>query len=742
MRVLSLLDIDENRSPSGCLQLESFPQKNALIASLQPPNEPPVAVHHVPCDIVLVIDVSGSMFDAAPVPGESESEANGLSILDLVKHAALTIIETMDERDRLSIVTFASSVTVLQPLECMTDENKKTSRNNINSMVPKDATNLWHGILTGLKQFEGVNSDGKVPAIMVLTDGMPNHMCPPAGYIPKLRTKLPLPATIHTFGFGYSLQSGLLKSIAEIGNGNYSFIPDAGMIGTVFVHAVANLQSTYATEATLNLRYGPDTQIREAMGTSVLTSLPEPFVEPSQSGTQLCLPLGNIQYGQSRDVFLHFHSPHVSQLCGMNPGPLPIVEATIAYKLVLGNAKGNYTSTTVTHNLMEKSSMPEETVAYHESRAQICSFLSGLFPIEKQGVHAASAMGSDFEQITADLEALIEKLPSRKFSDPLNKSLMQDLAGEEPEGQISIALSKDSFFWKWGQHYLPSFLNAHTRQVCNSFKDPGPLQYGCNSSLFITCRDRLDEAFDNLPAPEPSRHKEIARSHGVRGFAFPISSASTSMGSYTPISTASVSMSSYRNSRGVCFAGTTLVQLASGRDVEIRRLRRGMKLQTPLGSRKVTAVLRTPVKDETLCRVGSVLVTPWHPISLDGKTWTFPADVAEKAVRFTGSVYSIMLQRDRNPDAHALRLDGLWGVTLGHGVTSGGDVRAHVFFGDYMEVCKSLKSLAVGPRGEFIGGGVGRDAHNGLVCSFTKDASRGRPLTWSDSVRGKDILRS
>ena len=45
----------------------------------------------------------------------------------------------------------------------------------------------------------------------------------------------PLPAAIHTFGFGYYLRSGLLKSIAEIGSGNYAFIPDAGMIGTIVV---------------------------------------------------------------------------------------------------------------------------------------------------------------------------------------------------------------------------------------------------------------------------------------------------------------------------------------------------------------------------------------------------------------------------------------------------------------------------------------------------------------------------
>jgi hypothetical protein len=46
----------------------------------------------------------------------------------------------------------------------------------------------------------------------------------------RLKGQLP---TIHTFGFGYSIRSGLLQSIAEVGAGSYSFIPDAGMIGTV-----------------------------------------------------------------------------------------------------------------------------------------------------------------------------------------------------------------------------------------------------------------------------------------------------------------------------------------------------------------------------------------------------------------------------------------------------------------------------------------------------------------------------
>lgn len=160
----------------AALRLEPVPSKDALLVKIEPPKEPATTIAHVPCDIVLVIDVSGSMAAAAPVPGEDESEDTGLSVLDLTKHAARTIIETMDDSDRLGIVTFSSKAQVIQKLLPMTDKNKDLARQNVKNMQVKDATNLWHGILEGIKLFKNVDSSGKAPAIMILTDGMPNHM--------------------------------------------------------------------------------------------------------------------------------------------------------------------------------------------------------------------------------------------------------------------------------------------------------------------------------------------------------------------------------------------------------------------------------------------------------------------------------------------------------------------------------------------------------------------------------------
>lgn len=94
--------------------------------------------------------------------------------------------------------------------------------------------------------------------MIVLGDGIPKGgvgAIPSDGHIPAMCRLGELLAPIHTFGFGYNLQLGLLQLIAEFSGGNYSFIPDSSILSTIFIHVVANLQSTFARQAVLNLTY-------------------------------------------------------------------------------------------------------------------------------------------------------------------------------------------------------------------------------------------------------------------------------------------------------------------------------------------------------------------------------------------------------------------------------------------------------------------------------------------------------
>lgn len=64
----------------------------------------------------------------------------------------------------------------MQKLIPMTAANKKSARKKIGSMKTCGITNLWGGIREGLGLFDSVPAVGNVPAVMVLTDGIPNHM--------------------------------------------------------------------------------------------------------------------------------------------------------------------------------------------------------------------------------------------------------------------------------------------------------------------------------------------------------------------------------------------------------------------------------------------------------------------------------------------------------------------------------------------------------------------------------------
>ncbi|KAF3065052.1 u-box domain-containing protein [Daldinia childiae] len=681
----------------AALEIHALPSHDGLIVRVQPPNEPTDSkLKHIPCDIVLVIDVSGSM--QAPTTakmvdddGRLSSEHFGLSILDMVKHAARTILSTLDEGDRLGIVTFSREARVVQKLLSMTSKNKKLTHKNIEAMRADSITNLWHGIREGINLFDGEQNTGRVPAVMILTDGLPNYMCPGQGYVHKIRSTWEvLPATLHTFGFGYEIRSGLLKSIGEIGGGNYSFIPDAGMIGTVFVHAVAHLQTTYATGCTLELTSPKGTRLRTTAGKVI-----DRQEQEEADSNRLVIKLGNLQYGQSRDIYLESvdsqgcRTRFSSSMKEANiTGELRYSRMRVAEFCVLANS--------ATTNAQVLS---EPQIAYHQSRSMICEFLSSLFPLQSDGEYETRKdINPRRHQIT--FQRLLDNIPARLFDDEYNRSLMADLVGDLSSGQVNVALSSQDFFSRWGCHYFFSLWNAHTKQLCNSFKDPGPLMYNQNS-FFTKCRDALDKAFDTIPPPTQSCPRVATTRH--------------------------LNMSQLNSSCAPCFTGSSKVTLASGRKVPVRNLRKGSHVRTPVGSRRVAAVVKTIVHRTAMCRIADLVITPWHPIRIDSLTaeWIFPANFLlglehAQVIVYSGAIYSVLLQPDCNAEAHALDIGGIWVVALGHGVVRGDDIRAHRFLGDYGKVMRSISTLAQGRDGVVLSGGVERRDSDGSVCGFKK----------------------
>lgn len=223
------------------------------------------------------------------------------------------------------------------------------------------------------------------------------------------------------------------------------------------------------------------------------------------------------------------------------------------------------------------------------------------------------------------------------------------------------------------------------------------------NACFIKRRDVLDNAFNSLPAPSQHHARVATRS------------------SYN------ISMRSLNVEDNPCFSGSSRVALASGRQVPVRKLRRGVSVRTPTGSRLVSAVLKTMVHGAAMCKVGDLVVTPWHPVKVNDTAtgsatgWVFPADLEQpQVVLYSGPIYSVLLHPSRNVESHALHFGGVWAVTLGHGLVQGDDVRAHRFLGDYVEVKRAIMRLRPRKDGVALSGGVKRRGGDGLVSGFKK----------------------
>lgn len=236
-----------------------------------------------PLSIAFVKDISGSMNREVAT---AEGESDGYNMLDIASHGTNVCIKSLRPCDRAALVSFNSSAKKVTELQKMTPGNKGLLQVKLAGLSPSGSTNLWDGIKTAL---EMLPDDG---IVCILTDGEPT-VRPPKGELrmfnewrdahPNWRGQ------VHTFGFGYSLDSQLLVDIARAGNGRYSFIPDSSLVGTVFVHFMANIRTTYASECLLSV---------ETDG--VITGI-GPHTKTSW-GYQI--PIGPLMFGQRRDYYL------------------------------------------------------------------------------------------------------------------------------------------------------------------------------------------------------------------------------------------------------------------------------------------------------------------------------------------------------------------------------------------------------------------------------------------------------
>jgi len=457
---------------TGSAQQEG--EKIALV-QVTPPAEPSAGSKRPPADVCCCIDISGSMSNAAECAGAG-AEDNGLSLLDVAKHAVRTIIQILGPEDRLSLVMFDDRSEAVFPLMFMDEAGQTKAVEENDKLCTRGGTDIWKGINVSMDQLRDGKDRAAFSHLIVLTDGQTDNR---NRVLPNLKeyvaTNSFMPTTIATFGFGYNIDSELLANIATYGHGLYAFIPDAGFVGTIFVNAISNMLAVVASDVTVSLNALAGAKILEVM----------PFPNESAEGAEASsddsgtatVCVGAVQFGQSRDVVVRMQVPAGSDAA--------ILDAAVQYNL----AGGSTCETIKNHG--------EDSTEQKDLKNQFwrCRTIGAL----DKAMQLCQPRGDDaFKAATACLSTLADEMKASPEAENREvAALLEDITGQSAE-----AVSKVEWFHKWGRHYLPSLSFAHKMQQCNNFKDPGVQVYG--GALFESIRDEADDQFNKLPPPKPS----------------------------------------------------------------------------------------------------------------------------------------------------------------------------------------------------------------------------------------------
>jgi hypothetical protein len=549
---------------------------NTLQIRLLPPRSAP----RQPICFIAILDNSGSMSESASMAAGTETF--GFTRMDLTKHAANTVLEMMTPEDTFGLVTFSTEAKVVLSPTLVTASNKARIKAAINSIEPDANTNIYDGIRKAAIMANHPDMAGRHIVALMMTDGYPN-LNPPRGIVPTLANmRMTNPWTLHTFGFGYNLDSALLEDIARWGHGVFGFIPDCSMVGTVFINFLAHMLSVIVPHVELSYRIGA-----------------------GHIGT---VHAGPVISGQPRTIVI--------------PISESVAAETAAAAASAGASVGTITYDGAEYAVTRSEAHDTFTDCYTDYKSLILKLLAakGNAAIAQPLLDAfvATYRGSGEEKVTA---------------------LLRDVKSDtEGEGQIGMASTSPTNYTRWGAHYMRAYLRSQELQQCMNFKDPGLQIYG--GEMFHTIQTEADEIFCTLPPPKATGARESSGWGGGWGGGGAGAGAAAAPAPLTSMSVFhNASSGCFHGANRILMADGTHRRI---KDVVVGDL---VATPNGCARVRYTVECRQHATSQPMTQYDDLSITPWHPIRIEGE-WKYPAEVAGYTSRPVNVVYNFVLDKD------------------------------------------------------------------------------------------------
>ncbi len=250
--------------------------------------------------LALVLDRSGSMAGRK---------------LETARRAALAVLDRLDERDRVAVVTYDNKIDILQPAAPATAALKARVREALATVQARASTALHEGWLTGCHAIaadepaarvqENVGRPPAVARCFLLTDGLANVGLTDPEQIAAEAAGIREHAGVgtSTFGIGEDYDEDLLAPLAAAGGGQFHHLRTAEEITRTFIGELGELLAMAAARVVLELDPDPGvtTEVVSAYWTRDGTA--------GAQGGRWSVAVGDLMGGEERHIVVRFAFP-------------------------------------------------------------------------------------------------------------------------------------------------------------------------------------------------------------------------------------------------------------------------------------------------------------------------------------------------------------------------------------------------------------------------------------------------
>ncbi|MCA9541344.1 MAG: VWA domain-containing protein [Myxococcales bacterium] len=203
-----------------------------------------------PLDLVLALDISGSMRGAP---------------LRAVIDGLIAMVDHLEPEDRVSLVTYDTRAEVV--FEDVPGDDHETLLTTFGGLASRGSTNLYDGLFEAFRLADKAPDPARQRRVVLLSDGMATAGFEDAGRMQALATAYARRGVgLTTIGVGTDFDVELMRSLGEIGAGNFYFLENPEAVREVFTEEVQTFLVPVALDVRLEVHAGSHYLVRGAYG--------------------------------------------------------------------------------------------------------------------------------------------------------------------------------------------------------------------------------------------------------------------------------------------------------------------------------------------------------------------------------------------------------------------------------------------------------------------------------------------